>query len=84
LESPHQRTVAGVAALTIPVAPLFWAKCSPISFGQYQRTGKFRRECFSGDTVGKTPAKIIALIVAATRDVMHPNSAAGMEFVHWV
>ena len=39
---------------------------------------------FSGGTVGKTPAKIIALIIAAARDVVDLNSAAGMEFVHWV
>jgi len=41
--------------------------------------GHSRRTHSSG-----TPAKKIALIVAAARNVMDLNSAAGMEFVHWV
>src|SRR5262249_1051676 len=54
--------------------------CRACRCGAVAASAKFRRKCFSGGSVGKTLAKIIALIVAAARDVVHLNSAA--EFVH--
>jgi len=62
-----QLVAGGSPLFTIAAAPCF-AKCLPISFGQYQSAGRLRHECFSGGKVLKAPANVVVLIVTAARE----------------
>jgi hypothetical protein len=71
----------GSPLFTIAAAPCF-AKCLPISFGQYQSAGRLRHECFSGGKVLKAPANVVVLIVTAARNLMICNPALAVKLVH--
>ena len=76
-----QLVAGGSPLFTIAAAPCF-AKCLPISFGQYQSAGKLRHECLSGGKVLKAPANVVVLIVTAARNVMICNPALAVKLVH--
>jgi hypothetical protein len=76
-----QLVAGGSPLFTIAAAPCF-AKCLPISFGQYQSAGKLRHECFSGGKVLKAPANVVVLIVTAARNLMICNPALAVKLVH--
>jgi hypothetical protein len=53
-------------------------------FGQYQRSGKLRRECLSGGKVFKAPSDVIVLTVATARYVVICDPALAVKLVHVV